>query len=76
MRRARLATVWPNGVNFNRSFPGDPDGPADQQLAHFFSTVLFPLADVVVVDGRIAEEWVVTDLAERLLLARKTASPR
>lgn len=28
------------------------------------------------VDGRIAEEWVVTDLAERLLLARKAASPR
>ena len=40
--------LWPNGVNFNRSFPGDPDGPADRQLAHFFSTVLFPLADVVV----------------------------
>jgi N-alpha-acetyl-L-2,4-diaminobutyrate deacetylase len=40
--------LWPNGINFNRSFPGDPDGPADQQLAHFFSTVLFPLADVVV----------------------------
>jgi N-alpha-acetyl-L-2,4-diaminobutyrate deacetylase len=40
--------LWPNGVNFNRSFPGDPEGPADQQLAHFFSTVLFPLADVVV----------------------------
>ena len=40
--------LWPNGVNFNRSFPGDPDGPADGQLAHYFSTVLFPLADVVV----------------------------
>jgi N-alpha-acetyl-L-2,4-diaminobutyrate deacetylase len=40
--------LWPNGVNFNRSFPGDPAGPADQQLAHFFSTALFPLADVVV----------------------------
>ena len=40
--------LWPNGVNFNRSFPGDPDGPADQQLAHFFSTVLFPLAEIVV----------------------------
>lgn len=40
--------LWPNGVNFNRSFPGDPDGPADRQLAHFFSTVLFPSADVVV----------------------------
>ena len=40
--------LWPNGVNFNRSFLGDAGGPADQQLAHFFSTVLFPLADVVV----------------------------
>ena len=40
--------LWPNGVNFNRSFPGDAGGAADQQLAHFFSTVLFPLADVVV----------------------------
>jgi N-alpha-acetyl-L-2,4-diaminobutyrate deacetylase len=38
---------WPSGANFNRSFPGRADGPPDEQLAHFFSTVLFPLADVV-----------------------------
>jgi predicted ester cyclase len=29
-----------------------------------------------VLEGRIAEEWVVTDLAERLLLARKVRTPR
>jgi N-alpha-acetyl-L-2,4-diaminobutyrate deacetylase len=39
---------WPSGANFNRSFPGRPDGPPNEQLAHFFSTVLFPLADVVI----------------------------
>ena len=39
---------WPSGANFNRSFPGRPDGPPNEQLAHFFSTVLFPLSDVVV----------------------------
>ena len=32
--------LWPNGVNFNRSFPGDAGGAADQQLAHFFSSAL------------------------------------
>ena len=40
--------LWPNGVNFNRSFPGRPDGPADQQLADFFSRELFPRAEIVV----------------------------
>ena len=40
--------LWPNGVNFNRSFPGRIDGPANEQLAHFLSTVLFPRSDVVV----------------------------
>jgi predicted deacylase len=40
--------LWPSGANLNRSFPGSPDGPADQQLAHFLSSELFPLADVVV----------------------------
>jgi N-alpha-acetyl-L-2,4-diaminobutyrate deacetylase len=39
---------WPSGANFNRSFPGRPNGPPNEQLAHFFSTVLFPLADVVI----------------------------
>jgi len=40
--------LWPTGANMNRSFPGSPDGSADEQLAHFLSAVLFPLADIVV----------------------------
>jgi N-alpha-acetyl-L-2,4-diaminobutyrate deacetylase len=39
---------WPSGVNFNRSFPGRPDGPPNEQLADFLTRVLFPLADVVI----------------------------
>jgi predicted deacylase len=46
---ARAGTrFWPSGANFNRSFPGSPDGPPDEQLAHFFTTVLFPAVDVVI----------------------------
>jgi predicted deacylase len=40
--------TWPSGIDFNRSFPGDSWGTADEQLAYFLSTVLFPPADVVV----------------------------
>jgi predicted deacylase len=40
--------LWPSGANFNRSFPGSPDGPPNEQLADFFTRVLFPLADVVI----------------------------
>jgi N-alpha-acetyl-L-2,4-diaminobutyrate deacetylase len=40
--------LWPTGANMNRSFPGSPTGPADEQLAHFLSTALFPRCDVVV----------------------------
>lgn len=40
--------LWPSGANLNRSFPGSPDGPPDEQLADFISRFLFPLADVVV----------------------------
>ena len=39
---------WPSGANFNRSFPGRTDGPPNEQLAHYLSTVLFPEADVVI----------------------------
>ena len=39
---------WPSGANFNRSFPGSPDGPPNEQLADFLTRVLFPLADVVI----------------------------
>jgi N-alpha-acetyl-L-2,4-diaminobutyrate deacetylase len=40
--------LWPSGANFNRSFPGSPDGPADAQLADFFTRYLIARADVVV----------------------------
>jgi len=40
--------LWPSGANMNRSFPGSPSGPADEQLAHFLSTALFPRADIVI----------------------------
>lgn len=39
---------WPSGANFNRSFPGRPDGPPNEQLADFLTRALFPLADVVI----------------------------
>ena len=40
--------LWPSGANFNRSFPGSPDGPPNEQLSDYFTRVLFPLADVVI----------------------------
>ncbi|CAB4705367.1 MAG: hypothetical protein F2663_08040 [Actinobacteria bacterium] len=40
--------LWPSGVNFNRSFPGRPDGPPNEQLSDYFTRELFPAADVVI----------------------------
>jgi predicted deacylase len=40
--------LWPSGANFNRSFPGSPDGPPDEQLADFFTRFLFPRVEIVV----------------------------
>ena len=40
--------LWPSGANMNRSFPGSPTGRADEQLADFLSTALFPRSDIVV----------------------------
>ena len=40
--------LWPSGANLNRSFPGSPDGPPDQQLADFVSRRLIAASDVVV----------------------------
>jgi predicted deacylase len=37
-----------DGKNFNRTFPGDPSGTVSEVLAHYLTTVLFPLADVVI----------------------------
>jgi N-alpha-acetyl-L-2,4-diaminobutyrate deacetylase len=40
--------LWPSGANLNRSFPGAPDGPPDEQLADFFSRFLIPRAEIVI----------------------------
>jgi predicted deacylase len=35
-----------DGGNLNRAFPGDPLGGPTAQIAHYISTVLFPITDV------------------------------
>jgi len=40
--------LWPSGANFNRSFPGSPDGDTHEQLADFFTRGLFPECDYVI----------------------------
>ncbi len=40
--------LWPSGVNFNRAFPGDPEGSPPEQLADYLSRSLFPMSDIVV----------------------------
>ena len=37
-----------DGMNMNRAFPGESEGPVTSQIAHFLRTVLFPLSDVVI----------------------------
>jgi N-alpha-acetyl-L-2,4-diaminobutyrate deacetylase len=37
-----------DGKNFNRCFPGTPAGTPSEVVAHYLSTVLFPLADIVI----------------------------
>jgi len=37
-----------DGRNFNRCFPGDPNGTPSEILAHYLTTVLFPLSDIVI----------------------------
>lgn len=37
-----------DGKNFNRSFPGLEDGTPCEALAHFLTTILFPMADHVI----------------------------
>jgi N-alpha-acetyl-L-2,4-diaminobutyrate deacetylase len=36
-----------DGKNFNRVFPGNAGGSVSEMLAHYLTTVLFPLADIV-----------------------------
>ncbi|MDH3734622.1 MAG: succinylglutamate desuccinylase/aspartoacylase family protein [Gemmatimonadota bacterium] len=37
-----------DGQNFNRSFPGRPEGSVSDQLAHYLTTVLFPMSEYVI----------------------------
>jgi predicted deacylase len=37
-----------DGKNLNRSFPGSAQGTPTEMIAHYLTTVLFPLADIVV----------------------------
>jgi N-alpha-acetyl-L-2,4-diaminobutyrate deacetylase len=37
-----------DGKNFNRCFPGNPAGTPSEVVAHYLSTVLFPLANIVI----------------------------
>jgi N-alpha-acetyl-L-2,4-diaminobutyrate deacetylase len=41
----RLSPI--DGVNLNRAFPGKYNGSITEMIAHYVTTVLFPLADVV-----------------------------
>jgi predicted deacylase len=34
--------------NLNRSFPGSPNGTVTEQIAHYFDSVLMPMADIVI----------------------------
>ena len=68
--------MWPSGVNFNRSFPGSPDGPPNEQLADYLTRFLFPPADVVIdmhSGGRTA--WFMPVLAHARR-RRRRAAPR
>src|SRR4030095_2680635 len=42
----RLSPV--DGMNMNRAFPGQPEGALTSQIAHYLTTVLFPLSDAVI----------------------------
>jgi N-alpha-acetyl-L-2,4-diaminobutyrate deacetylase len=35
-------------MNMNRAFPGQPEGAVSSQIAHYLTTVLFPLSDVII----------------------------
>ncbi|MEO6786912.1 MAG: succinylglutamate desuccinylase/aspartoacylase family protein, partial [Chthoniobacteraceae bacterium] len=37
-----------DGMNMNRAFPGQPEGAVTSQIAHFLTTMLFPMSDVVI----------------------------
>ncbi len=37
-----------DGRNFNRCFPGNPNGSVSEMLAHYLTTVLFPMSEYVI----------------------------
>jgi predicted deacylase len=37
-----------DGLNLNRVFPGEPNGSITSMIAHYVSTVLIPMADILV----------------------------
>lgn len=37
-----------DGLNLNRSFPGDPEGSPTQQIAHYVGSVILPMADAAI----------------------------
>ncbi len=37
-----------DGMNLNRAFPGKADGSVTSIIAHYLTTVLFPMADIVI----------------------------
>jgi predicted deacylase len=37
-----------DGMNMNRAFPGEAEGPVTSQIAHYLRTVLFPISDAVI----------------------------
>jgi predicted deacylase len=37
-----------DGMNMNRAFPGNPEGSVTSQIAHYLTTVLFPMSEVVI----------------------------
>ena len=37
-----------DGMNMNRAFPGEAEGPVTSQIAHHLRTVLFPISDAVI----------------------------
>jgi predicted deacylase len=45
--RAHRRTSPEDGVNMNRAFPGAPDGTLSARIAHFVSSQVLPLVDVV-----------------------------
>ena len=70
-----------DGRNFNRCFPGNPNGTPSEMLAHYLSTVLFPMAEYVIdlhTGGRsmgflpCAHMHLVPDLTQRERMFRAT----